>query len=89
MQRALQVLGELDFIPLESFRVARCTERAARLPPHVAELLGPVLLAGAHALAAVRRAPQLKALVTFAGSLPQRVGHALFQELIRTYDSLV
>lgn len=79
----VQVLGQLDFVPQDQFRLQRCVDAAAALPPAVAERLEAVLAAGGRALSAARQAAPLRVLAAFAGSLPQRVSQPTFHTLNR------
>ena len=86
--RVAQLLGQLDFIPGEQFRVQRCVEAVRSQPPPVADRLDAVLAAGGRALSATRQLGALRCLAAFAGSLPQRVSQGTFQQLNRLQSVL-
>ena len=79
----VQVLGQLEFVPQDQFRLQRCVDAAAMLAPMLAERLEAVLAAGGRALSATRQAGPLRVLAAFAGSLPQRVSQHTFRDLNR------
>ncbi|KAK9915316.1 hypothetical protein WJX75_007541 [Coccomyxa subellipsoidea] len=81
--RVVQVLGQLEFVPQDQFRLQRCVDAAAMLAPVLAERLEAVLAAGGRALSATRQAGPLRVLAAFAGSLPQRVSQHTFRDLNR------
>ncbi len=86
--KVLPLLGELPFLPAEAFRLQRCVELAASLPPPLAERLEALVLAGGRALATARQGGRLRTLAGFAGALPARVGQAAFQRLNRLHNSV-
>ena len=52
LTRAAQLLPDLNFLPLESFRLQRCTEAVPSLHRALLQRLPSLLLVGAEALAA-------------------------------------
>jgi len=84
----LPLLGDTQGLPAEAFRLQRCVELAASLPPPLAERLEALVLAGGRALAAARQGGRLRTLAGFAGALPARVGQAAFQRLNRLHNSV-
>lgn len=77
----LSALGDLNFIPLERYRLQVCAGAAAGLHPAVADRLQAVLLAAAEALAAAGKWEELQILVSFAAAVPNRVSQAAYQRL--------
>lgn len=51
----VQVLGQLEFVPQDQFRLERCTEAVAALPSVVAERLEAVVACAGRALSATRQ----------------------------------
>ena len=86
--RVAQLLGQLDFIPADQFRVQRCLDAVRAQPPAVADRLDAILAAGGRALSSMRELGALRVLADFAGSLPQRVSRATFQQLNRLQSAL-
>ena len=86
--RVAQLLGQLDFIPADQFRVQRCLESVRAQPPAVADRVDAILAAGGRALSAMRQLGALRVLAGFAGSLPQRVSQSTFQQLNRLQSQL-
>ena len=86
--RAAQLLGQLDFIPADQFRVQRCLESVRVQPPAVADRVDAILAAGGRALSSTRQLAALRVLAAFAGSLPQRVSQSTFQQLNRLQSAL-
>ncbi|CAL5221540.1 g3750 [Coccomyxa viridis] len=86
--RVAQLLGQLDFIPADQFRVQRCLESVRMQPPAVADRVDAILAAGGRALSAMRQLGALRVLAGFAGSLPQRVSQSTFQQLNRLQSQL-
>ena len=77
----LSALGDLNFIPLERYRLQVCAGVAAGLHPAVAERLQAVLLAAAEALATANKWSELQTLVAFAAAVPNRISQVAYQRL--------
>ena len=86
--RVVQLLGQLDFIPADQFRVQRCLDAVRAQPPAVADRLDAILAAGGRALSSMRELGAVRVLADFAGSLPQRVSRATFQQLNHLQSAL-
>ena len=86
--RVAQLLGQLDFIPADQFRVQRCLDSVRLQPPAVADRVDAILAAGGRALSSMRQMAALRVLAGFAGSLPQRVSQSTFQQLNRLQSEL-
>lgn len=79
--RVLHHLNELSFIPTDRSRLQLCTQGAVGLHGAVADLLQPVLLASAEALAAGGKKNELETLIAYAAGIPNRATQTTYKKL--------
>lgn len=86
--QVLQALAELAFLPTDQYRFQSCVAGVANLSRAVASRIQAVVLAAAEALADAGKREELRLLVAFAASVPNRLSQAAYQRLNQWNASL-